>query len=581
MPGFDNYPYTNFHELNLDYFMKEFKRIFDEWDELYDTMTGWKDATDTELAAWKTSTLADMNAWETVLLASLDAWKTETGADIAEWENGVLSDLADWKDAFTAYVGTITTDAEAARDAAAASASAAAGSATAAAGSATAAAGSASDAASSAASVSGEAAQIAANTSAIAAAQADIDELNESMYGETTEVYTDKTSDFRPFYGLSSYPYVRLRDTTLQAGKRYAFSFTPPYSGVLEEGTGIYSSASSSALIENFNLIGEFNANEERFITRNFTPENDIAPSSNGPCIRLYIQGHHTGDWTDLENTLKIYEVTESHTPGVEENVADLMQKTIIEISDITISKTFLENNPTYGDFDNFPVNSVVRILANAKQAIDPDTGLPSTINIALDHAPFCLNTIGHISGSDRLWTVVNRGYPAIVETFESNTGTENYIVQRCHGRNASDADPIEFIAERIKKGDAWSEWNRITDRAILHGTNMVVDRYSYSTFTFDDFDDAPINTIYQVDKNVRAEDVAHNPAPGKSGVLFTYAFSATSRHALVQIHYALTAESSTAENCVFKMFFRYGFEQASDNYIWTPWNEVQTTPVS
>lgn len=157
MPGFDNYPYTNFHELNLDYFIREFKRIFDEWDELYDTMTGWKDATDAELAAWKTSTLADMSAWETALLASLDAWKTATGADITDWETGVLSDLADWKDTFTSYVGTITTDAEAARDAAAASATAAAGSATAAAGSATAAAGSATDAAGSATAAAGSA----------------------------------------------------------------------------------------------------------------------------------------------------------------------------------------------------------------------------------------------------------------------------------------------------------------------------------------------------------------------------------------------------------------------------------------
>ena len=133
---FDKYPYTNFHELNLDYFIKEFKRIFDQWDELYTTMTSWKDATDEDLAAWKTSTLADMTAWETALLASLDAWKAETGTDISSWESGVLSDLADWKDTFTTYAASITVDAEAARDAAAASASAAAGSATAAAGSA-------------------------------------------------------------------------------------------------------------------------------------------------------------------------------------------------------------------------------------------------------------------------------------------------------------------------------------------------------------------------------------------------------------------------------------------------------------
>lgn len=204
MPNpFDAYPYSNFHELNLDYFIREFQRIFAEWHELYETMTGWKDATDAELAAWKTSTLADMSAWETALLAQLDAWKTATGTDITDWETGVLSDLDDWKDTFTAYVGTITTDAEAARDAAAASATAASGSATAAAGSATAAAGSATAAASSAAAAAAaaasieldatltsptKAAQAKATGDAIAALEGDVSEtIEEALYNVSTE----------------------------------------------------------------------------------------------------------------------------------------------------------------------------------------------------------------------------------------------------------------------------------------------------------------------------------------------------------------------------------------------------------
>lgn len=196
---FDKYPYTNFHELNLDYFIKEFKRIFDQWDELYTTMTSWKDATTAELTSWKTSTLADMTAWETALLASLDAWKAETGTDISSWESGVLSDLANWKDTFTTYAASITVDAEAARDAAAASATAAsgsataaAGSATAAAGSATAAAGSASDAANSAASVAAEAAQIATNTTDISDLKTQIEEDEAiTIEIEETEVTTE------------------------------------------------------------------------------------------------------------------------------------------------------------------------------------------------------------------------------------------------------------------------------------------------------------------------------------------------------------------------------------------------------
>lgn len=178
---FDKYPYTNFHELNLDYFIKEFKRIFAQWDELYTTMTRWKDATDADLAAWKASTLADMTAWETALLASLDAWKAETGADISSWESGVLSDLADWKDTFTSYAASVTADAEAARDAAAGSATAAAGSATAAAGSATAAADSATDAASSAAGVAASVTQIATNTQDISDLKTQLSNVNDAF----------------------------------------------------------------------------------------------------------------------------------------------------------------------------------------------------------------------------------------------------------------------------------------------------------------------------------------------------------------------------------------------------------------
>lgn len=101
--SWDNYPYTNFHELNLDWFIKKFKEIFDEWDALYAEMQAWKDETD----------------------ASLAEWKTVTEQDISDWEAGVISDLNDWKDAFeTLFSSTfdnltqIKTDAENARDAA-------------------------------------------------------------------------------------------------------------------------------------------------------------------------------------------------------------------------------------------------------------------------------------------------------------------------------------------------------------------------------------------------------------------------------------------------------------------------------
>lgn len=98
--SWDNMPYTNFHELNLDWFIKKFNEIFEEWESLYTTLTQWKEDTDTDLAQWKNDTLADMDAWENDLLDALDTWKRETGEDIGDWETSVIGDLNDWKQDF-------------------------------------------------------------------------------------------------------------------------------------------------------------------------------------------------------------------------------------------------------------------------------------------------------------------------------------------------------------------------------------------------------------------------------------------------------------------------------------------------
>ena len=102
--SWNRFAYTNFHELNLDWFNEHFKEIFEEWEELYNTLTQWKDDTDADLAQWKSDTLQEMEQWENDLLDALNQWKSDTGEDIGEWEAGVISDLNDWKDDFnTAY----------------------------------------------------------------------------------------------------------------------------------------------------------------------------------------------------------------------------------------------------------------------------------------------------------------------------------------------------------------------------------------------------------------------------------------------------------------------------------------------
>ena len=101
--SWDEIPYTNFHELNLDWFINKFKEIFEEWATLNSTMIAWKNQTET-----------DINTWEDAIEANID-----------NWEDATISDLNDWKDAFQDLfdetfnnLSDIKTDAEAARDAA-------------------------------------------------------------------------------------------------------------------------------------------------------------------------------------------------------------------------------------------------------------------------------------------------------------------------------------------------------------------------------------------------------------------------------------------------------------------------------
>lgn len=118
----DNYPYTNFHELNLGYFITHFREIFSQWADLYDQMIDWKDATDAELATWKTGVETDLENQMTEIMAELETWKAQTGQDIAGWEDATLAALTAWQTATQAVFEAIRVEAAGSASAAAASA---------------------------------------------------------------------------------------------------------------------------------------------------------------------------------------------------------------------------------------------------------------------------------------------------------------------------------------------------------------------------------------------------------------------------------------------------------------------------
>ena len=122
---FDKYPWLNFQELNLAYFITHFREIFEQWDTLLHEMYDWKDATDAELAEWKSTVETGISSWETGLQQSMEDWKDATETDISEWEGATLTALDAWKTATTAVFEQIRTEAAASATAAAGSAASA------------------------------------------------------------------------------------------------------------------------------------------------------------------------------------------------------------------------------------------------------------------------------------------------------------------------------------------------------------------------------------------------------------------------------------------------------------------------
>lgn len=65
---FNNYPYTNFHELNLAYFLQQFAQIFQQWQDLLNQMEDWKVSTEEDISEWEQEALNE-------LVAGLNEWK--------------------------------------------------------------------------------------------------------------------------------------------------------------------------------------------------------------------------------------------------------------------------------------------------------------------------------------------------------------------------------------------------------------------------------------------------------------------------------------------------------------------------
>ena len=212
----------------------------------------------------------------------------------------------------------------------------------------------------------------------------------------------------------------------------------------------------------------------------------------------------------------------------------------------VNFSNTLLTNTAKYSDFNDFPIGSIIGVSENAR----------------LNNAPDGFNNTGH-DGMDVGGVIVN------VMTFATSYDNP-YIKSQIAVYYRETGKPRIAFRSAIYFSSTyhWSEWSMLSQDGSITSTNKIVD-INHLDYTFDDFNDAPLNTIYQVDLNV-ADSVANNPSPGNSGSLMTYCFSNSLRHAVCQEFIAL-------EDVRPSMYFRYGYINDEDGVTWTDWEKVLT----
>lgn len=121
----NDFPYTNFSDINVSWFLNKFKQIFDEWQGLYTSLQEWKTATDAYNEQWRQEQEQAFQNWENNFQNAIDEWKAQTETDIGTWENDTLANLETWKNTFIteynalkAQVEQIAIDAENAKNSA-------------------------------------------------------------------------------------------------------------------------------------------------------------------------------------------------------------------------------------------------------------------------------------------------------------------------------------------------------------------------------------------------------------------------------------------------------------------------------
>ena len=284
--------------------------------------------------------------------------------------------------------------------------------------------------------------------------------------------------------------------------------------------------------------------------------------------ITAYKEQTVTAEYLDICNTLK--------------NAAE---SAMGAISNSGVKITASNKASYFTDADNAPVNTVYFVDAGAEMAHTPyGKGTTSAAavydnGLVRDFAGYIsgvLMTYGVSSGNNKIQLYVTGQIPGNQPTIlHFRTFYNNYWTDwRRVGDNIATSASNIAIRKKMIAPFLDSQGNFTTEDTGIPNPQCMVGVTANSGLIFDDFDNAPLQSVYQIDLDCTAEFMAHNPAPGKSSILLTTGFSFFSRHGLMQL-----CIGKADDNGGTFAYLRYGYQQSASEYVFTDWVNLNIVP--
>lgn len=274
------------------------------------------------------------------------------------------------------------------------------------------------------------------------------------------------------------------------------------------------------------------------------------------------------------------------YTAGSWETWQQVDQNTKKMIVNSRITVTAANKADYFTSCDDAPLNTIYRIKKNAELVNAPYGDGMSSASGVYD------GTYRDIAGWDD-GTLITYGTEDIYKH-------QIFISGKISGASTGMVPPsnatLFFRTYYNSASPGWGDWRCVSDLRSPTASNIAIrkkfiapwlDDQGQPTATdtgvpnpqyiaddprfFNDFDNAPFNSIYQIDLDNDDSVMAHNPRPGKSSVLVTTGFSWVGmQHGKIQLCVGADAGTTFA-------YIRYGYIKSASQgiYIWTDWLHV------